>query len=40
MPVAQWKCLYTNVDSLGNKQEKLEAMAQLENYDLTELTET
>ena len=37
---AQLKSPYTNTCSVGNKQEKLEAMAQLENYHLIVTTET
>lgn len=32
--VAQLQCLYINACSMGNKQEKLEAIVQLESYDL------
>jgi len=39
-PTAQMKFLYTNTDSMGNKQEKLEATMLLESYDLIALTET
>jgi len=38
-PTAKPKCLYTNVCSMGNKQE-LETMVQLEKYDLIGITET
>lgn len=34
------KCLYANAHSMGNKQDKLEAIVQLENYDLIAITET
>ena len=33
--IVQLKCLYTNAYSIGNKQEELEAMVQLEKYDLS-----
>ena len=36
---AQLKCLYTNSDSMGNKQE-IEATMLLESYDLIAITET
>ncbi|KAK4810917.1 hypothetical protein QYF61_013325 [Mycteria americana] len=36
----QLKCLYTNVRSMGNKQEELEAIVQQENYDMVAITET
>ena len=39
-PTAQLKCLYTNVRSMGNKQEELEATVLLESYDLVAITET
>lgn len=39
-PIAQLTCLYTNTPSMGNKQEELEAMLQLENYDLIAIMET
>ena len=32
--VTQLKCIYTNARSMGNKQEELEAIAQLENCDI------
>ncbi|PKU39216.1 hypothetical protein llap_10481 [Limosa lapponica baueri] len=35
----QLKCLYTNVRSMGNKQEKLETYACLQSYDLIGITE-
>ena len=38
-PIAQLKCLYTKARSMGNKQEELEAMVQLENYDLIAITD-
>ncbi|GAB0209703.1 hypothetical protein GRJ2_003436000 [Grus japonensis] len=38
--VAQLKCIYTNACSMGNKQEELEAIVQLENYDIVAITET
>ncbi|KAK4823940.1 hypothetical protein QYF61_008326 [Mycteria americana] len=37
---AQLKCLYTNVRSMGNKQEELEAIVHQENYDMVAITET
>lgn len=37
--IAWLKCFYSNVHSLGDKQEELEAIAQLENYDLIVITE-
>lgn len=33
-PKAQMKCLYTKACSLANKQEQLETVVYLENYDL------
>ena len=39
-PIAKLKCLYTNVHSMGNKQEELETMTYLENYDVVAITET
>ncbi|GAB0207466.1 mitochondrial enolase superfamily member 1 [Grus japonensis] len=38
--MAQLKCIYTNVHNMGNKQEELEAIVQLENYDIVAITET
>ena len=38
--VAQLKCIYSNACSMGNKQEELEAIVQLENYDTVAITET
>ena len=38
--IAQLKCIYTNARSMGNKQEELEAIVQLENYDIVAITET
>ena len=38
--VAKLKCLYTNVRCMGNKQEKLETMAQFGKYDLVATNET
>ncbi|GAB0209890.1 hypothetical protein GRJ2_003454700 [Grus japonensis] len=38
--IAQLKCIYTNARSTGNKQEELEAIVQLENYDIVAITET
>lgn len=32
--VAQLKCIYTHARSMGNKQEKLEAVVQQERYDI------
>ena len=40
MLVAQLKCLYISICSLGNKQEELEAMMGLENNDLVAIRET
>ena len=37
---AQLKCLYTNACSMGNKQEELEVIVQLENYDIAAIRET
>ena len=37
---AQLRCLYTNARSMGNKQEELEAIVQLESYDTVAITET
>jgi len=37
--IAQLKHIYTNACSMGNKQE-LEAIMQLENYDIVAITET
>lgn len=37
---SQPKCLYDNARSMGNKQEELDTMVQLENYDLTAIMET
>lgn len=39
-PRAQVKCLYTNAHSTGNKQEEWETVVQIENYDVTAITET
>ena len=38
--IAQLKCIYTNAHSMGNKQEELEAIVQLENYDIVAIMET
>ena len=38
--IAQQKCLYTNAHSMGNKQEELETMVQLDKYDLVAIMET
>lgn len=38
--IAQLKCFYTNAHSMGNKQEELETMVQLENYYLIAIPET
>ena len=35
--IAQLKCLHTNACSMGNKQEELEHVAQLENCDLNDV---
>jgi len=37
---AQLKCIYTNVRSMSNKQEELEAIVQQDSYDLATITET
>ncbi|PKU47468.1 rna-directed dna polymerase from mobile element jockey-like [Limosa lapponica baueri] len=37
---AQLKCIYTNTHSMGNKQEKLEAIVWHESYDVVAVTET
>ena len=37
---AQLKCLYANAHSVENKQEELETLICLENYDLVAITET
>jgi len=34
------KCIYSNARSMGNKQEELEAIVQLEKYDVVAITET
>jgi len=36
---SQLKCIYTNACSIGNKQEKLEAIVQQDSYDLVTTTE-
>ena len=36
---AQLRCFYTNAHSMGNKQEELEAIVQLESYDIVTITE-
>ena len=38
--VAQLRCFYTNICSMGNKQEELEAIVQSESYDIVAITET
>ncbi|KAK4829399.1 hypothetical protein QYF61_003880 [Mycteria americana] len=38
--ITQLKCIYTNACSMGNKQEKLEAIVQQENYDIVAIMET
>ncbi|GAB0179537.1 T-cell activation Rho GTPase-activating protein-like [Grus japonensis] len=38
--VAKLKCIYTNTCSMGKKQQELEAIVQLENYDIVAITET
>ncbi|PKU31497.1 mitochondrial fission process protein 1 [Limosa lapponica baueri] len=38
--IAQLKCIYSNVHSIGNKQDELEAIVQQENYDIVAITET
>ncbi|KAK4827222.1 hypothetical protein QYF61_015250 [Mycteria americana] len=37
--IAQLKCTYTNARSVGNKQEELETIVQLANYDIVAITE-
>ena len=37
--VAQLRCFYTNAQSMGNKQEELEAIVQLESYYIVAITE-
>ena len=39
-PIAKLKCLYTNVCSMGNKQEELETIVQLGKCDLIAIMET
>jgi len=36
---AQFKSVYTNARSMGNKQEELEAIIQQDGYDLVAITE-
>ena len=38
--IVQLKCLCTDACNVGNKQEELVSMVQLENYDLIAITET
>lgn len=38
--IAQLKCIKTNAHHMGNKQEKLEAIAQPENYDIVSIKDT
>ena len=38
-PTAQMKCLYTNICSMGNRQE-LETLVQLDKYDLITVMDT
>ena len=38
--IAQLQCICTDARSMGNKQEELEAIVQLENYDTVAITET
>lgn len=38
--INQWKYIYTNACSIGNKQEELEDTAQLKNYDIAEIMES
>lgn len=38
-PIAHLKCIYTNVCSMGNKQEEMDAIVLLENYDLISIME-
>ena len=37
---AQLKCVYTDVCSMGNKQDELEAIVRQASYDLVAITET
>jgi len=37
---AQLKCIYTNARSMGNIEEKLEAIVQQDSYDLVTITAT
>ena len=38
--VVQLRCFYTNICSMGNKQEELEAIVQSESYDIVAIMET
>lgn len=38
-PIAHLKCIYTNICSMGNKQEEMDAIVLLENYDLISIME-
>lgn len=38
--MAPLKCIYSNMHSMGCKQEELEAIVQWKNYDLVATTET
>jgi len=40
IPAAQLKCPYTNVHSLGNKQEELETTVLLENHNIVDIIKT
>lgn len=37
---ARLKCMFTNAQSMGSKQEELEAIVQQENYDILTVMET
>ena len=37
---AHLRCIYTNAHNMGNKQEEMEAIVWLENYDIVAITET
>ena len=38
-PIAHLKCIYTNICSMGNKQEEMDAIVLLENYDVISFKE-
>lgn len=38
--IAELKCLHTNACNMGNKQEELEVIVELESYNLIAITET